>query len=247
MEEERDLREALATGEKLDDIIIRASVDENLRKRVIELLDDDLWTVQKNALKVILSLEDLSEEFYDQLISKLMVMIRRSEAVPLTQEIAKGFGILSKKFPEKIRRVIPVIFANYRIGDPKIKINMAYVLEEIMRQNPTLLTNVFRDISFMLSSREATDKLTALNFVAALAENGTRYVTPFLPKLFLLLDDRDELVRASTVEVLLGIAGSNEKLKGIIISKLEEYSNDPSPLVRKKIEEGLLRLRFLKR
>ncbi|NJE62584.1 PH0542 domain-containing protein [Thermococcus sp. 21S7] len=242
--EEAELREALASGEKLDEIIVKASVSREFLEKVVTFLDDDLWIAQKNALKVIMAVQELPPGFYDALINKLVAMILKSEAVPLTQEIARAFGELSVRHPEKVSKAIPVIFANYRIGDPKVKVNMAYVLEEIMRANPKLLGNVFRDISYMLCSKESADKLTALNFISALGENGLRYVTPFLPKIFMLLHDGDEVVRASTVEVLVQMASVNPKLKKIIISKLEESQDDRSPLVKRKIEEGLLTLRL---
>ncbi len=98
----------------------------------------------------------------------------------------------------------------------------------------------------MLVSKDSTDKLTALNFISALGENGLRYVTPFLPKLFALLHDRDEIVRASAVETLVHIAELNPKLRKIIRSKLEEM-DERSDLVRRKIEEGLTRLTILER
>ncbi|HDZ35284.1 MAG TPA: hypothetical protein ENH81_00015 [Thermococcus sp.] len=246
MEKELDLREALATGEHIDEIIMQATLDKEFLKEVLQYLDDDLWIVQKNALGVILEAMRDMPELHESLTTKLMVMLRKSEAIPLTQEIARGFGVLAEINPETVAKVIPVIFANYRIGDPKIKVNMAYVLEEIMRVNPSLLGNVFKDISHMLTSKDTTDKLTALNFISALGDNGLRYISPFLPKLFALLHDKDEIVRASTVETLINIAEFNPKLRKIIRSKLEEI-NDRSELVMKKIKEGLNQLIILER
>ncbi|QDA31892.1 hypothetical protein FH039_10135 [Thermococcus indicus] len=246
MNEDLDIREALATGEGLEEVLIRATASEETLKEILHLLDDDLWTVQKNALKVVVEVARDRPELHESLITKLMVMLRRSEAVPLTQEIARAFGVLAEVAPDRISRVLPAVFANYRIGDPKIKVNMAYVLEEIMRVKPALLSNIFRDIGYMLVSRDTTDKLTALNFISALGENGVRYVSPFLPKLFNLLHDRDEIVRASAVETLVRIAELNEKLRKIIRTKLEEI-DDRSDLVTKKVEEGLTRLAILDR
>ena len=246
MEEELDIREALATGEHIDELIMQATLNRDFLKRIIQYLDDDLWIVQKNALRIVVEAIKDIPELHESLITKLMVMLRKSEAIPLTQEIARAFGVLVKINPEKVAKVIPAIFANYRIGDPKIKVNMAYVLEEIMRVNPLLLGNIFRDISYMLTSKETTEKLTALNFISALGENGLRYITPFLPKLFALLHDNDEIVRASTVETLIHVAELNPKLRKIILSKLEEM-NDESELVSKRIKEGLVKLTTLER
>ncbi len=246
MEEELDVREALATGERMDELIVKATVDKEFLKEILKYLDDDLWTVQKNALRVVIEALRESPELHDSLITKLMVMLRKSEAVPLTQEIARAFGVLADIDPEKVSKVVPAIFANYRVGDPKIKINMAYVLEEIIRVKPSLLGNVFRDIGYMLVSKDNTDKLTALNFISALGENGLRYVTPFLPKMLALLHDRDEIVRASAVETLVHIAELNPKLGKIIRSKLEEM-DERSDLVKKKIEGGLTKLTILER
>lgn len=134
MEKELDLREVLATGEQIQEIIARAIIDREFLKEVISLLDDDLWTVQKNALRVISAIMEEIPSLQEALVTKLMVMVRKSEAVPLTQEIARTFGLLARINPEEVRKVVPIIFANYRLGDPKIKINMTYVLEEIMRQ-----------------------------------------------------------------------------------------------------------------
>ncbi len=246
MKEELDVREALATGEHMDELIVKATMDREFLKEVLKYLDDDLWTVQKNALRVVIEALREVPELHESLITKLMVMLRKSEAVPLTQEIARAFGVMAKVDPQKVSKVVPAVFANYRVGDPKIKVNMAYVLEEIIRVKPSLLGNVFRDIGYMLVSKDSTDKLTALNFISALGENGLRYVTPFLPKLFALLHDRDEIVRASAVETLVHIAELNPKLRKIIRSKLEEM-DERSDLVRKKIEEGLTRLTILER
>ena len=246
MEEELDIREALATGEHIDELIVQATHNKEFLKKIIQYLDDDLWIVQKNALRIVVEAIKDIPELHESLITKLMVMLRKSEAIPLTQEIARAFGVLVKINPEKVARVIPAIFANYRIGDPKIKVNMAYVLEEIMRVNPLLLGNVFKDISYMLTSKETTEKLTALNFISALGENGLRYITPFLPKLFALLHDKDEIVRASTVETLIHMAKLNSKLRKIILSKLEEI-DDESELVSKKVKEGLIKLTTLER
>lgn len=246
MEEELDVREALATGEHMDELIVKATMDREFLKEVLKYLDDDLWTVQKNALRVVIEALREVQELHESLITKLMVMLRKSEAVPLTQEIARAFGVMAEVDPQKVSKVVPAVFANYRVGDPKIKVNMAYVLEEIIRVKPSLLGNVFRDIGYMLVSKDSTDKLTALNFISALGENGLRYVTPFLPKLFALLHDRDEIVRASAVETLVHIAELNPKLRKIIRSKLEEM-DERSDLVRRKIEEGLTRLTILER
>ena len=245
MDEEFDIREALATGDGLQEVIARATVNREFLKEIIELLDDDLWTVQKNALRVVVETIRDIPELHEPLITKLMVMLRKSEAIPLTQEIARAFGVLAEVAPEKVSRVVPVIFANYRVGDPKVKVNATYVLEEIMRVRPGLLGNVFRDIGFMLTSKETSDKLAALNFILALSENGMRYVTPFLPKLFALLNDKNELVRASAVETLVALGEKNEKLRKIVMSKLEEVKEDRSELVRKKLREGLSKLTLL--
>lgn len=245
MDEEFDLREALATGEGIEEVIARATVNREFLKEVIALLDDDLWTVQKNALRVVVEVLRDMPELHDSLITKLMVMLRKSEAVPLTQEIARAFGVLAEVAPERVAKVVPVIFANYRVGDPKIKVNATYVLEEIMRVKPNLLGNVFRDIGFMLTSKETSDRLAALNFILALSENGTRYITPFLPRLFALLHDKNELVRASAVETLVALGETNERLRKIVISKLGEIQDDRSELVQKKLKEGLSRLVLL--
>ncbi|WP_054840163.1 PH0542 domain-containing protein [Thermococcus sp. JCM 11816] len=248
MEKELDLREVLATGEQIQEIIARAIIDREFLKEVISLLDDDLWTVQKNALRVISAIMEEIPSLQEALVTKLMVMVRKSEAVPLTQEIARTFGLLARiNPPEEVRKVVPIIFANYRLGDPKIKINMTYVLEEIMRANPSLLSGVFKDIGILLTSKNNADKLAALNFIAALGgDNGLKYVTPFLPKLFALLNDKDEVVRASAVETLEKLAEKNKKLRVIVIEKLKEMK-DPSDLVKRKIEEALSRLLLLEK
>lgn len=173
-EGELDLREALATGgEHIDEIAVRATLDRDFLKEVLKYLDDDLWIVQKNALRVVVEAIQEIPELHESFITKLMVMLRKSESIPLTQEIARAFGVLAEVNPEKVAKVAPAIFANYRVGDPKIKVNMAYVLEEIMRVNPTILGNVFRDIGYMLTSKDTTDKLTALNFISALGRGGS--------------------------------------------------------------------------
>jgi len=240
-EEELDLRELLATGENLDEVIIRSGYDENLLKEIISYLDDDLWTVQKNALIVLMEVLEEHEELYEPLLRKLLVMIRKSEAVPLTLEIARMVGKLSKLKPELVKGAAPIIFANYRIGDPKIKINMAYVIEEIMRENPALLGNIVKDIASMLTSPNEMDRLAALNFIAALGENSGKYVTPFLPRLLSLLHDKNELVRASVVESLAEIAANNRRFRKIIKAKLSEL-NDRSELVMKNVREGLMKI-----
>ncbi len=241
MEEELDVREALATGEKLDEVIVRASYDKEILDQVIRYLDDDLWTVQKNALIVIMNVIEEHEELIDPLLRKLLVMIRKSEAIPLTLEIAKAIGVLSRIKPELVRGTVPVILANYRIGDPKIRINMAYVLEEIMRNNPRLLGNIAREIASMLTSPDETDRLAALNFISALAENQTRYATPFLPRLLSLLYDRNEIVRISAVETLTELALKSPKFRKIIKVKFQEL-NDRSELVMEKVREGLMKI-----
>lgn len=246
MEKELDLGEVLATGEQIQEIIARAIIDREFLKEVISLLDDDLWTVQKNALRVISAIMEEIPSLQEALVTKLMVMVRKSEAVPLTQEIARTFGLLARINPEEVRKVVPIIFANYRLGDPKIKINMTYVLEEIMRANPSLLSGVFKDIGILLTSKNNADKLAALNFIAALGDNGLKYVTPFLPKLFALLNDKDEVVRASAVETLEKLAEKNKKLRAIVIEKLKEMK-DPSDLVKHKVEEALSRLLLLEK
>lgn len=244
-EGEIDLREALATGEGLDELMVRASYDREFLEELIKYLDDDLWIVQKNSLIVIMNaVEDSAEEYeelFDPLLRKLLVMIRKSEAVPLTMEIARAIGALSKLKPNLVKNAVPVLFANYRIGDPKIKINMAYVLEEIMRQNPVLLGNMLRDIVALLNSPDQTDRLAALNFISALGENSSRYITPFLPRLLALLYDRDEIVRASVVETLTEIAIHSPKFRKIIKVKLTEL-DDRSELVTSKVREGLKRI-----
>jgi HEAT repeat protein len=237
-EEELDLRESLATGERLDEVILKASYDKDFLMDVIKYLDDDLWTVQKNAITVILSVLEDHEEIAEPFFRKLMVLIRKSEAIPLTIEIAKAIGRLSKLRPDVVRSSVPVLFANYRIGDPKIKVNMAYVIEEIMRQNPILLGNIVKEIAGMLSSPDETDRLAALNFIGALGENSSGFVTPFLPRLLVLLQDRNELIRAATVETLTKIAVSNPKFRKLIRTKLSEI-DDQSELVMKTVMEGL--------
>ncbi|WP_010477626.1 PH0542 domain-containing protein [Thermococcus zilligii] len=239
--EDADLREALATGEDLDELIVRASHDGEFLRELIKYLDDDLWIVQKNSLMVIMSAIGEHEELFDPLLRKLLTMIRKSEAIPLTIEIAKAVGLLSKLKPDLVKNTVPVLFANYRVGDPKIKVNMTYVLEEIMRQNPVLFGNMFRDITALLNSPDETDRLAALNFISALGENGSRYVTPFLPKLLALLYDRDEVVRASAVETLTDVAVNNPKFRNIIKTKLSEL-RDRSGLVIIKVQEGLRKI-----
>ncbi|AMQ18341.1 PH0542 domain-containing protein [Thermococcus peptonophilus] len=246
MEEELDLREALATGERMQEIIARAAIDKEFLKEIIGLLDDDLWTVQKNALRVLSAIIEETPELQSALVTKLMVMVRRSESVPLTQEIARTFGLLSRINPEEVRKVVPIIFANYRLGDPKIKINMTYVLEEIMRANPSLLSGVFKDIGVLLTSKSNADKLAALNFISALGDNGLRYVTPFLPKLFALLNDKDDVVRASAVETLAKLAEKNKKLRAIVIEKFKEL-DERSGLVKRKVDEALSELLLLEK
>ena len=80
---------------------------------MIRSLDDDLWIVAKNALTVISKLLEKRKELYNPLITKLMGMIRKSEATLLTQEIAKTFGKIAKNNPQLLRKVIPILFANY--------------------------------------------------------------------------------------------------------------------------------------
>jgi len=241
MEEELDVREALATGERLGELIVRIEHEDDLLRQVISYLDDDLWIVQKNAIISIMTVVENRRELHDPLLRKLLVMIRKSEAVPLTLEIAKAIGKFSKIRPDLVRRAAPVIFANFRIGDPKIKVNMAYVLEEIMRQNPVLLGNIVREIMGLLSSPDEMDRLAALNFISALGENKGRYVTPFLPRLFALLNEKDELLKVSTIETLSEVAVANPKLRKIIKAKLSEVQ-EGSELVMKTLQKGLTQI-----
>ncbi len=241
MEEELDIREILATGKGLDELIVRASYDRKVLNEVIKYLDDDLWIVQKNALIVIMNVIEEHEELMDPLVRKLFVMVRKSEAVPLTLEIARTIGLISKIKPDLIQGMVPVILANYRIGDPKIRINMAYILEEIMRNNPKLLGNIVREIASMLTSPDEMDRLVALNFISALADNHARYVTPFLPRLLSLLYDKNEIVRVSAVETLTELAVKNPKLRKIIKAKLQEL-DDQSEVVMEKVKEGLTKI-----
>ncbi len=241
MEEELDVREVLATGERLDELIVRASYDRGILNEVIKYLDDDLWIVQKNALIVIMNVIEEYGELMEPLVRKLLVMVRKSEAVPLTLEIARTIGLISKIKPELIQGMVPVILANYRIGDPKIRINMAYIIEEIMRNNPKLLGNIVREIASMLTSPDEMDRLVALNFISALADNHTRYVTPFLPRLLSLLYDKNEIVRVSVIETLTELALKNPKFRKIIKAKLQELE-DRSEIVREKVKEGLTKI-----
>ncbi|ASJ17486.1 hypothetical protein A3L04_10600 [Thermococcus chitonophagus] len=246
MEEELDIRESLANSENLDKILILAKYEEDVLKKLIELLDDDLWTVAKNALSIILVIAKSKQDLYEPLIKKLFAMIKKSEAIPLTQEIARAFGQIAKDRPELIRSMIPVLFANYRIGDAKTKINVSYALEEIARANPELMGVIARDFAEMLTSKRREDKLAALNFIEAMGENNFRFVSPFLPRIISLLHDRDEIVRASAVEALVHLATLNDKLRKVIIRRLEEFE-DPSELVMRAVREGLSRLTLLER
>ncbi|MDK2869891.1 MAG: hypothetical protein PWP39_1126 [Pyrococcus sp.] len=244
MDEEFDIREALANGEHLEKILIMAKYDEEILKKLIELLDDDLWTVAKNALSIIMIIARSKEELYKPLVKKLFALLKKSEAVPLTQEIARAFGQLAKEKPELIRSMIPVLFANYRIGDEKTRINVSYALEEIAKANPMLMSTIAKDFINMLSSKRREEKLVALSFIEAMGENGFRYVNPFLPRIISLLHDEDEIVRASAVEALVHLATLNDKLRKVIIKRLEEM-DDQSYLVNKVIKEGLSRLLLL--
>lgn len=246
MEEELDIREILASGKELDKILVYAMRDKEVLKQVISYLDDDLWIVAKNALLVLLEVAKEKPELYEPLISKLMVMIRKSEAVPLTQEIARAFGVLSKEKPEMVRKVVPIIFASYWIGSWKIRVNMGYVLEEIMRANPLLLGDMIKDISHLLTSKESADKLAALNFISALSENGFRYISPFLPKLLNLLYDKDPIVRAAAVETLVELGAKNKGFRKIVLAKLQDLE-DTDSLVNRKIKEGISRLSLRER
>ncbi|KUK16832.1 MAG: hypothetical protein PWP49_1791 [Thermococcaceae archaeon] len=242
MEEEAfDMREALATGENLDKVLAYAFVHEEYLKELISYLDDDLWTVSKNALSILLQIAKDRPELYEPMLSKMMAMIHKSESVPLTQEIARAFGQIAKARPELVKRVMPVLFASYRVGDIKTRVNMVYVIEEIARSNPHLLSDLVADIKLLITSKDEKDKLTALNFVTALGENNFAYVRPFLHYLLGLLNDENEVVRASTVESLVLLAENNEKFRKLVLSKLKEI-NDTSELVRKVVKEGIIRL-----
>lgn len=240
-DEEINIRELLANGEKLEKVLILAESDEKYLNELIRSLDDDLWIVAKNALTVISKLLEKRKELYNPLITKLMGMIRKSEATLLTQEIAKTFGKIAKNNPQLLRKVIPILFANYNIGNWKIKINMAYVIEEIARSNPSLLATIMSDIKEMLLSNDPNDKLVALNFIVALGEHNFAYVNPYLPKLLGMSQDRNEIVRASALEALISLAEKNKKFRKIVLAKLEEL-DDPSPLVQKVIQNGMSRL-----
>ncbi|ALM75337.1 PH0542 domain-containing protein [Thermococcus barophilus] len=239
--DELEIREALATGENLDRIIIKALYDDSVLEELMKYLDDDLWIVSKNALITLLEVAKEKKALYRLLLSRLMTLIRKSEAVPLTQEIAKAFGVIAKEKPDLLRKAIPILFASYRIGNWKIKVNMSYVLEEIMRSNPMLLGNIIDDIKNMLSSKETADKLSALNFISALSENDFRYIGPFLPKILNLLYDPNPVVRAAVVETLVELGMKNEKFRVLVLSKLQDL-NDEDTLVRKKISEGISKL-----
>jgi len=240
-DEEVNIRELLATGEDLDKVFLLAEKDGKYFNKLIESLDDDLWIVAKNALVVISKFIENREDLHHPLVTKLMGIIRKSEATLLTQEVAKTFGKIAKQNPKLIRRVIPLLFANYNVGNWKIKINMVYVIEEIARNNPSLLTTIMRDIKEMLLSTDSNDKLVALNFVAALGEHNFVYVNPYLPKLLTMLYEKDEVVRASAIETLISLAEKNSKFRRIVLSKLEELE-DPSPLVQKIAQDGISRL-----
>ncbi|HII60886.1 PH0542 domain-containing protein [Pyrococcus horikoshii] len=243
-EEEFDIREALANGEHLEKILIMAKYDESVLKKLIELLDDDLWTVVKNAISIIMVIAKTREDLYEPMLKKLFSLLKKSEAIPLTQEIAKAFGQMAKEKPELVKSMIPVLFANYRIGDEKTKINVSYALEEIAKANPMLMASIVRDFMSMLSSKNREDKLTALNFIEAMGENSFKYVNPFLPRIINLLHDGDEIVRASAVEALVHLATLNDKLRKVVIKRLEEL-NDTSSLVNKTVKEGISRLLLL--
>jgi len=180
-------------------------------------------------------------ELYQPVLTKLLIMTKKSESIPLTQEIAKAFGQIAVEKPELVRSMIPMLFANYRIGNWKIRVNMVYVIEEIARANPKLLGDITKDVSQMLSSKDEKDKLAALNFLSAMGEKKFRYVSPYLPRLLRLLHDRSEVVRASTIEMLVCLAKKHAKLRKIVLSRLEEF-DDPSPLVSKTVKEGISRL-----
>ncbi|AFK22189.1 hypothetical protein Py04_0587 [Pyrococcus sp. ST04] len=223
-----------------------AKYEEDVLKKLIELLDDDLWTVAKNALAIIMVIAKSRDDLYEPLIKKLFAMIKKSEAIPLTQEIARAFGQIAKEKPELIRSLIPVLFANYRIGDAKTKINVGYAIEEIARANPELMKSIARDFAEMLVSKRKEDKLAALNFIEAMGENNFRFVSPYLPRIINLLHDKDEVVRASAVEALVHLATLNDKLRKVIIRRLEEF-DDPSDLVMKAVKEGLSKLTLLEK
>ncbi|EHR77524.1 hypothetical protein OCC_10474 [Thermococcus litoralis DSM 5473] len=240
-DEEINIRELLANGEDLDKILILAESNEKYLNELIGSLDDDLWIVAKNALSVISELLEKREDLYSPLITKLMGMIRKSEATLLTQEIAKTFGKIAKNNPHLLRKVIPLLFANYNIGNWKIKINMAYVIEEIARNNPSLLMTIMSDIKEMLLSSDPNDKLVALNFIVALGEHNFGYVSPYLPKLLMMAQEKNEVVKASALEALISLAEKNVKFRKIVLAKLEEL-DDPSPLVQRIIQNGMSKL-----
>ncbi|WP_048151263.1 PH0542 domain-containing protein [Palaeococcus ferrophilus] len=240
-EEEFDMREALATGEDLDKVLAYALIHEEYLRELISYLDDDLWTVAKNALSILLQIAKDQPELYEPMLSKMMVMVRKSESVPLTQEIARAFGQVAKARPELVKRVMPVLFASYRIGDIKVRVNMVYVIEEIARSNPYLLRDLMTDIKLLITSKDAEDRLTALNLVTALGENNFAYVRPFLHYLLGLLNDENEVVRASAVESLVILAEKNEKFRKLVLSKLEDI-NDTSELVNRAVKDGMVRL-----
>lgn len=240
-EEEFDMREALATGEDLDKVLAYALIHEEYLRELIAYLDDDLWTVAKNALSILLQVAKNQPELYEPMLAKMMVMVRKSESVPLTQEIARAFGQIARARPELVKRVMPVLFASYRIGDIKVRLNMVYVIEEIARSNPHLLRDLVMDIKLLITSKDEEDRLTALNFVTALGENQFSYVRPFLHYLLRLLYDENEVVRASTVESLVILAEKNEKFRKLVLSKLEDIK-DTSELVNRAVKEGMLRL-----
>ncbi|AFN03131.1 hypothetical protein PFC_00790 [Pyrococcus furiosus COM1] len=230
----------------MEKILVMAKYDERILEELIKLLDDDLWTVAKNSLTILVTLAKTRKELYEPLVKKLFVMLKKSESIPLTQEVARALGQIAKERPQLIRSLVPILFANYRIGDAKIKINLSYALEEIARANPELMRDIARDIFSMLSSKNREEKLAALNFIEAMGENQFRYVAPYLPRLIALLHDRDEVVRASVVEALVHLARTNEKLRKVVIRKLEEFE-DNSSLVMKAVREGLSLLTLLER
>ncbi|ASJ11154.1 hypothetical protein A3L12_07520 [Thermococcus sp. P6] len=240
-EEEVDIREMLAEGKDLDKLVILARSRDGYFKKLIECLDDDLWVVSKNALVVIRELLEEKDEIQEPLATKLVSMVRKSEATLLTYEIGKTFGKLAVLEPPLIRRMIPILFANYNIGNPKVKINMTYVIEEIARSNPNLLASVIGDVKKMLYSNSRDDILVALNFIAALGGHNFVYVAPYLPRLLDLLHHENEVVRAAAIETLSDLAMNNRKLRKVVIEKLEEL-NDPDSLVRRVTRENISKL-----
>lgn len=123
---------------------------------------------------------------------------------------------------------------------------MIYVFEEIMRVNLLFFSGVFKDIGILFILKNNVDKFVVFNFIVVFGDNGFKYVILFFLKFFVFLNDKDEVVCVSVVEIFEKLVEKNKKFCVIVIEKFKEMK-DLSDLVKYKVEEVFLRFFFFEK